>query len=288
MHRHVLILTLLLAAPAGVIADVQVPTAIPIVLDMDGRITIRVRINGAGSYRFRLDTGASRTVIAANLADHLRLMPAGRSRTITHTGEVSRPLARADAIAVGASGAASVADLLVLVLPREEIDRAGRWDGLLGRDVLAQWVFAIEYRTSQLLLSAEPAAEVSRGVRLPLVRGAGGLVAAVDFGRAGPAYLVPDSGADRLVLFGDRTGAWPSLTMLDSVRVRSVAGDVPARLVRLDRVEVGGIPIGTREAILLSQRPVGGLMGDGLLPLHLFGRVTFDLAGGFLWLEAWR
>lgn len=167
--------------------------------------------------------------------------------------------------------------------------RPGRVDGLLGIDVLSRWVSTIDYGARRLLLALDAAACGSGAVRLPLVRGAGGLVATVDLGGgAGALHLVPDSGADRLVLFGPSMHALPPLTLLDTVRVRSILGDEPARLVRLDHLQVADIPLGSREALLLPDRPPGGVMGDGLLPLHLFGRATFDLAGSALWLEARR
>ena len=138
-------------------------------------------------------------------------------------------------------------------------------------------------------MSLDGAACGSRAVRLPLVRSAGSLVAAIELGgAAGPLRLVPDSGADRLVLFGYQPGGLPSLTLLGTVRVRSVTGEASARLVRLDHLEVGGIAVGDHQALLLDDRPTGGAMGDGLLPLHLFGRVTFNLAHSSLWLEPRR
>lgn len=289
MSRCVIILALLLALPASATAGARSPTAVPISLDMDGRIAITVRINGNGPFRFRLDTGASRTVVSATLAATLALPPAGQSRTITHTGQSVRGMVRADELVVGPTGDLSAQGLVVLVLPPEAIDRAGRVDGLLGQDVLSRWMFTIDYRQKHLFLPLESPARDKRAVRLPLVRSAGSLLAAVELGgAAGPLHLVPDSGADRLVLFGASSNALPSLTLLETVRVRSISGEASARLVQLGHLELGGIAVGDLEALVLEEGPSGGVMGDGLLPLHLFGRVTFDLPGASLWLEPRR
>lgn len=288
MSRRVLALTLLLALSASATTIARSPAAIPIVLDMDGRIAVTVRINGSGPYRFRLDTGTSRSVIGRPLAAALRLPPAGQSRTITHTGQASYDLVRAGVIAVGANGEMHADELALLVLPSEAIDRTGRMDGILGQDVLSRWICTIDYRERRLWLSLDSVSP-ARAVRLPLVRVGGSLLATVDLGgTAGPLRVVPDSGADRLVLFGQPARMLPPLTLRETVRVRSVAGETSARLAYLDRLEVSGIPIGGHEALLLPDRPAGGAMGDGLLPLHLFGRVTFDLPASSLWLERRR
>jgi predicted aspartyl protease len=285
MSHRGLVLTLFVL-PALVTADTQSPAAIPIVVDMDGRIAVTVRINGAGSFRFRIDTGASRTVVSTAVAADLGLPPVGESRTITHTGESVHPLVRADDLAVGSTGDLRAKGLAVLVLRPEDIDRTGRIHGILGQDVLSRWIYTIDYRARQLLLQFDTPAGRSRAVRLPLVRSAGGLMAAITLGgRSEPLNLIPDSGADRLVLFGQPSDGLPSQSLVERVRVRSITGDAGARLVRLDRLEIGGIAVGDHQALLLDQRPLVEAMGDGLLPLHLFGRVTFDVAGSSLWLE---
>jgi predicted aspartyl protease len=286
MGHCFLVLTLLTAVRAIVAADTRSAAPIPLVHHKDGRIELAVRINGEGPFRFRLDTGASRTVISARLATRLGLPPAGQSRTITHTGQGFRALVRVDQLVLGTAWDQPVADVLGLVLQPEEIDRPGRVDGLLGQDVLSRWVYTIDYRAGRLLLSPDPSASGRPAVRLPLERSSGGWLAAVAVGDAAePLRLVPDSGADRLVLFAKAQARLPLLTLLETVRVRSVTGDAMARLVRLDTPRVGGIRIGEHQALLLDAGPSGGEMGDGLLPLHLFARVTFDLAESSLWLE---
>ena len=58
----------------------------PLVIEMDGGIVVMVRIQGAGPFRFRLDTGASRTVVSNELAARIGLARSGSSVLITHGG----------------------------------------------------------------------------------------------------------------------------------------------------------------------------------------------------------
>lgn len=54
--------------------------------DLEERMTVPVRVNGAGPYRFILDTGAERTVIAAELASKLALAAGPRVTIAAMTG----------------------------------------------------------------------------------------------------------------------------------------------------------------------------------------------------------
>jgi predicted aspartyl protease len=281
-----LALLALMATPLSAGADTSSSAGIPIVLQMDGRIAVSVRINGAGPFRFRLDTGASRTVISSRLVGRLRLVQAGQSRTITHTGHTQRGLVRLERLTLGLEADHAATNLLALVLDPQEIDGEGRVEGLLGQDVLSSWVYTIDYRSRQLFLFDHAPTGKAQAVRLPLSVRSDGLVAAVDLpGASRPLHLVPDTGADRLVLFRAACSALPQMTLLDTVRVRSVTGEAMARLALVNDLSLTGIMLGDHQALILEQRPRDGAMGDGLMPLHLFGRVTFNVAESYLLLE---
>jgi hypothetical protein len=154
---------------------------------------------------------------------------------------------------------------------------------------LSRWVYTIDYVAGRLFLADDGPGDGERGVRVPLSRTAGGLVVRVGQpGGTRALHLVPDSGADRLVLFRTACAALPSMTLLDTVRVRSVTGEAMARLIRLEDLQIAGIRLGARQGLLLEGRPPDGAMGDGLLPLHLFARVTFHVAASYLLLEPRR
>ena len=284
MRSHAIrVVALCLCLPASSMAGTSGagPEPVPLVLHMDGRITLAVRVNGAGPFRFRLDTGASRTVIGTRLVTDLGLPPAGESRTITQTGETRRGLVHLKELTVGEHLA--VPDVTALVVDDRALDPTRQIDGLLGQDVLSRWPFTIDYEAKRLTVDGPLDAPPVRTVRLPLARVAGGLVALVPASRGHvPLRLVPDSGADRIVLFRSATDALPPVTLIEAVRVRSITGDSLARLVRLPDLDVGGIRLRDREGLLLDRQPADAAMGDGLLPLHLFALARFDVGAGYL------
>ena len=278
------LLPLLLLAPCLAAAEPTARASVPLVLQMDGRIAAAVRINDAGPFWFRVDTGASRTVLSTRLVAQLRLARAGQSRTITQTGQAQRDLVSIDELSLAGVDAGASA-IVALVAASAELDATGAVDGLLGQDVLGQWTYTIDYVRSRLLVGDCGSLSPNRDVRLTLIRGVAGVIALIPQPGASPLQLVPDSGADRLVLFSVARPPRLPLTTLEVVRVRSLTGEALARLVRIDDLRVGAIRIRNQEGLLLEARPPGGTMGDGLLPLHLFGRATFNLAKSYLLLE---
>src|SRR5262245_52659548 len=142
-HRCRTILLVLMTIPASVRADTRASVGIPLALEMDGRIAVAVRVNGAGPFRFRLDTGASRTVISSRLAAQPRIAPAGQSRTITQTGQAERRLVLIDELIFGPEAGQAASNLVALTLQPHELDSAGKVEGLLGQDVLSRWIYTI-------------------------------------------------------------------------------------------------------------------------------------------------
>lgn len=282
MTRHAIgILALCLSCCSTARADHPRSARVPVVLHMDGRITLTVRVNGAGPFRFRLDTGASRTVVAARVAAVLGLPSAGTTRTITQTGETESRLVRIDAVSLATD---LTAGAIALVVADHGLDPDRAIDGLLGQDVLSHWPYTIDYAAGRLTF-AERSPANGRTVRLPLAWVAGGLVAVIPQRTGEPLRLVPDSGADRTVLFRS-SHRLPPLTLIDTVRVRSVTGEGLARLVRVHGLDVGGLRVPDHDGLLLESGPASAAMGDGLLPLHLFARASFDISAGYLDLEA--
>jgi predicted aspartyl protease len=93
-----------------------------------------------------------------------------------------------------------------------------------------------------------------------------------------PAQLLADSGADSIVLFATAGKAVRSAAPMETGLLKTSAGLQLGRRVWLDEIDLGEITLRNQSALLLSNRESSGLFGDGLLPLHLFARVTFDAA----------
>ncbi len=278
----VLLLLIPVASPGPVRAAAPEVSHSTFVLEMDGGITLPVRVNGLGPLRFRLDTGASRSVLSDDLADRLGLGQTGQSTVVvTHGGRTRQPLVRVEELAIG--GEARFPVPAALVLPATNLDPTGRIDGLIGQDVLGPLVFTIDYAQRRIWWHGRTVPDSPRGTRLSLeVTNGRALVTLPQ--RSGPAAvlrLMPDTGADSLVLFAHPGRPLPFVTPLDTVRVRGVAGSRPARRVLVQNLDVGSIRLTDHVGLLVDGTAAGPFMGDGLLPLHLFTRVTFNGPGGY-------
>lgn len=101
-------------------------------------------------------------------------------------------------------------------------------------------------------------------------------------GTSGPARLLADSGADTIVLFAAAGKAVRSAAPMETGLLRTSAGLQLGRRVSIDELDLGGLKLRNQSALLLADGDTTSLLGDGLLPLHLFARVTFDAAARVL------
>jgi hypothetical protein len=159
-------------------------------------------------------------------------------------------------------------------------------DGLLGQDLLSRAAFTIDYRAGTVEwhrpTDARPAG--SR-VGLELVNGR---VLARVHGDGGELRLLVDTGADRLVLFAR------ACRLLSAVRLglvgslRSTAGTQPVSAARVDRLRIGELSLDGLLAAVVDDAAWDAALEDGLLPLHLFDRVTVDAPARVLILQNLR
>lgn len=248
----------------------------------DGSLIVPVTIGGTGPYRFMIDTGSSRTVITSRLWRTLRRPVIARTQMVMPSGRTEAFVVRLDGIAVAGQPAVSVA---AAVMPAEHYAAGQQVDGLIGQDVLASAVYTIDYERSAIVWHAPGA--LLPGVRLPLsVRGHRVLVSLSQRDDdPQPLALIPDSGADGLVLFAHAKDK-VSMTPLD---VGVLSGLHGTRLVRRANVEsliVGTTRLRDPNAVVLDTGESEDLMGDGLLPLHAFSQVTFNVAERYLIVRA--
>ena len=96
-----------------------------------------------------------------------------------------------------------------------------------------------------------------------------------------PLSLIPDSGSDALVLFAHARNR-VQVTPIDVGVVSSMSGTRLAHRVQLEDLVVGQARLQNPLAVIVDSTEPREVMGDGLLPLHVFSRVTFNVAGGFL------
>jgi predicted aspartyl protease len=99
------------------------------VADPAERMTVSVAVEGAGPYRFLIDTGSQRTVLSTTVATRLSLVPGPTVRIVGLAGTDHVATARVDELAFGKQ---SVAGLMVPLLE----DRHMGADGIIGTDSL--------------------------------------------------------------------------------------------------------------------------------------------------------
>jgi predicted aspartyl protease len=115
--------------------------------DAGDRMTVAVRVSGAGPYRFVVDTGADRTAVARELAESLRL-PHGPGATLhSISGSNSIRTAQVDRIEYTAK---RVDDINAAVLEGVNIGA----DGILGTDSLRAQRVQFDFRNNTLSISS--------------------------------------------------------------------------------------------------------------------------------------
>ena len=103
-------------------------------VDEDGAVVVAAPVDGAGPFRFLVDTGSSHTAVGDALARRLGLQAVAKAEIMSASGHSMRPVVRLGRTAVGA---AARKDLLASVLPSAELGRlGGDVDGVLGQDFL--------------------------------------------------------------------------------------------------------------------------------------------------------
>jgi predicted aspartyl protease len=247
----------------------------------DGSLIVDVTIGGTGPYRFLLDTGSSRTVISNRLWQTLRRPVVARTVMVTPAGRDLALIVRLDGFGVGPLRPVTL-DAAVMAADRYAAGQ--RVDGLIGQDVLAGAIYTIDYRarTIQWHAADDPLA----GIRLPL-KVTDHRVLVVLPQREGdqhPLSLIPDSGSDAFVVFAHATERL-RFTPLDVDVLRSLSGVKLVRRVRIDELIVGNARLRDAPAVIVDTGESAEIMGDGLLPLHVFSRVTFNVRERYLIVE---
>ena len=244
----------------------------PFDLHDDGDIVVTVTLNGNGPFRFLLDTGSSRSVVAASVAKALKLVPLADTALMTPTGRSERPIAVLRRLELGAAPPTNV---LAMIVPDAELQRSRGVDGIVGQDVLGPLTYTIDYLNRHIAWHVTPPSDID-GHRLTLWRSESGLLVTLPQ-RSGieDLHLVPDTGANGWVLFTG-TRRMPSVTPLGAATLHSLSGARSAASAVIEELSVGAITFRNQRAVLITRDWPDHFPGDGLLPLHLFARVTFN------------
>jgi predicted aspartyl protease len=246
-----------------------------------GEVVIPVFIGGEGPYRFLLDTGSSHTVIRQTLATTLSAVPVAKAPIATSVGSILALVVRLSDVAVGS---ARVELLLATSLPPDAAGTLGEGiSGVLGQDFLSQFNYTLDYRTSRLSWDDED--QIENGVHLALEPSRGRFLVRLpqDKRCRCAVRLVPDSGANGLVLFaGTEADRLDLSTAVTSMRTSTLVGEGTARGVVVRALLVGTTTLRDLPAARVVLPDGTTEDGDGLLPLSLFARVSFRHHGAYM------
>jgi hypothetical protein len=250
----------------------------PFRLMSEGRVVVPVMLNGVGPFPLLLDTGSSHSTISEDLAQVVGASPVARTVVTSPTGNDLRAVVRVDRLDLGPVTARG---LLPSIVPRKSIDEHGTIQGIVGQDVLAQHRYTIEFGNRRIVWHGDQAVPSEAHSELGLDFERGRFL--VELPQAsGILRLVPDSGAGALVLF------LPPGRLLSSLGLAPVPGIVELatltarrdlRQVMVRELRVGRATVRDWPAAIVERPEPDTSEGDGLLPLHVFERVTFDGPG---------
>ena len=236
-----------------------------------GGVIVPVRLNDAGPFLLLLDTGATHSAITETVAAAIDAPAVATSNVVSPATVTRRTIVAIDRFDVGPSTTDVV---LASVVPDRSLDVDGKIQGLIGQDVLAHLRFTIDFDRRQVQWHSESTPH--HGVSLPLSLEHGRFL--VDLPQDGqPLRLVPDSGAGGLVLFGAGETR-PRLARHTGrmVRVATAEGQIEAKEIVLNQFQIGDRVFPNVRGVRIDRPAAHPGEGDGLLPLHLFGRVSFD------------
>jgi predicted aspartyl protease len=248
-------------------------------LTPQGAIIVPVTVNSAEPVLFLLDTGANGSVISDRLVSMLRLPVVARTTILTAAGTKEAVVARLDRFGMNGvtmSGVlATVMQPDALALP-DVVAGGQQVQGVIGQDVLASLYYTIDYRRRQIVWHEAGDEVPEHATTLELELRDERFVARLPQPRQ-LLRLVPDSGAEALVLFQEDGRDNPALQLAAGrpVGVKSLTGSRAVRSAIVRTLQIGPTILKDVPAVIV-ERECGASAVDGLLPLHMFERVTFN------------
>jgi hypothetical protein len=244
-----------------------------------GAIGVPVVVNGQGPFMFLLDTGASHTTVSSELAKTLRLPAVAQVRVATTAGIDLRPVIRLEHMNVGSARVEALMPSVAAAVQLRGIETG--IDGIVGQDFLERFDYTLDYRRKRLRWTAQ---QDDPHERLPLVRAGTRSLVAVSAGRRqAPVLMVPDSGAEALVVFVRNGTTALEVDEVDQlVGVSGVGSWRATRAAVLRELRVGTVTLRDQPAVVVEASGSRSVEGDGLLPLHRFPSVSFSNSEGYM------
>ena len=251
---------------------------LPFHLTAQGAIIVPAIVNGIGPVSFMLDTGSNGSVISEQLASTLGAKAVARTTLMSASGRRDALVVRIEHLAVGG---VSAHDILMTVASPDafnlpDLATSGHnVQGVIGQDVLGAPPLHHRLRraTDRLARHGSHRSGARDGVELESQDDR--FVARVPQDHR-VLRLVPDTGAETLVLFQHGGSIPPSASFAnESVELTGLTGTRDARRAVVRAFRVGSTSLMDVAAVIVG-RDCDATPLDGLLPLHLFARVTFN------------
>src|SRR5688500_15217473 len=242
----------------------------PFQLGAQGGVIVPVMVNGTGPFRMLIDTGATHSAITEAVASAVNARAVARSKVLTPAGDTVRTIVAIERLVVGPVVAN---DVLPSIIEWRAFDAEGRIQGLIGQDVLAWLRYTIDFRNK--VVEWHEQSPAFDGTRLPLAFEHGRFLVSLPQDQS-TLRLVPDSGAGALVLFDARGRVPLAGETAPTVELSTAQATRMARHVRVRTLRIGDQTMRDVPAVVIERGRPHPAEGDGLLPLHLFERVTFD------------
>jgi predicted aspartyl protease len=263
----------------------------PVAFDLtpQGAIIVRVSVNGTAAAPFLLDTGANGSAISAALASRIGARVVAKTSVVSAAGQHDAMVVRIEHLAFGGVTADGV---LATLATKEALDlpdlaaRGAHVDGVIGQDVLAAHRYTIDYRKRKIIWHRSIEELPPDAAVFELERSDDRFVAVMPQ-NGQTLRLVPDSGAEALVLFQPREQPRRDVRLVAGAapRLMGIAGSRFARSAVLRTLRVGSALFTDVPAVIVEPEHGSGSL-DGLLPLHRFARVTFNGPDRQLLIEA--
>jgi len=239
---------------------------------------VEVDMNGL-KYWWLLDTGSSHNLIAAGLAEQLKLKAVASSEMATIGGRQMSTHYELPTVTVGGLAlkqqSATATNLAHLSAPGYVVS------GILGVPAFAKLAVSLDFRQRKIVLANTSAKTVSQGgfLSVPFSLQGGVPVARTVINGGRQADFILDTGnATSLVVLPSFSKLNPG-ARFSFVETRDLGGNIPARLARVGHLQLGqqsyhdvpvSMPLNSHR---YQQAGVAGSLGNGLLRRQ---RVTFD------------
>ena len=225
-----------------------------------------VRVNGHGPYRFLIDTGTTLNHLDPKLAKSIGLTASFHTDVVSATGHAIAPGSEDVEVTLGELHAASQTFLLAGLESVRQL--SPDIQGVLGQAFLSQFDYRLDVRAGRLAFGTADSA----GLRVPFRMVHGRPAVSTSLG-----WLILDSGAQRLVLFGvvgePEDGSFEMVTMAGAQRVGVVSRQLRIAGKTFWSGDAVGLPLAAEADVA------------GLLPINLFRAVYVCNSGGYVVLD---